>query len=115
VLAYGNVFPELNHNEIVGWEVLKDLMKQIEVIVLRDKGDHQRVQSRMAITKEIIEPLSSSVTEIFSEGESLLGRIFDLIYLGDWCSFYLAILSGIDPTPVKKIDYMKKKLAEVQL
>ncbi len=114
VLAYGNVFPELNHNEIVGWEVLKDLMKQMEVIVLRDKGDHQRVQSRMTITKEIIEPLSSSVIEIFSEGKSLLGRIFDLIYLGDWCSFYLAILNGVDPTPVKKIDYLKSKLAEVR-
>lgn len=113
VLAYGNLFPELDHNEIVGWEVLKDLMKQIEVIILRDKGDHQRVQLRMTITKEIIEPLSSSVIEIFSEGKSLLGRIFDLIYLGDWCSFYLAILNGVDPTPVKKIDYLKSKLAEV--
>jgi glucose/mannose-6-phosphate isomerase len=112
VLAYGNVFPELNHNEIVGWEVLKDLMKQIEVLLLRDKGDHERVQLRMAITKEVIAPYSSRVTEILSDGKFLLGRIFDLIYLGDWCSFYLAISNGVDPTPVRHIDYLKKKLAE---
>ncbi|HTR80480.1 MAG TPA: bifunctional phosphoglucose/phosphomannose isomerase [Bacteroidota bacterium] len=113
ILAYGHVFPELNHNEIVGWEVLKDIMKKIHVIILRDKGDHGRVRLRMDITKEIIREFAAGITELQSEGESLLARMFSLLYLGDWVSFYLAILNGVDPTPVKKIDYLKESLGKV--
>jgi len=112
-LAYGNVFPELNHNEIVGWEVLRDVMKRIHVIILRDKGDNPRVQLRMNITKEIIRECADGITEVQSEGKSLLARIFSLLYLGDWVSYYLAIGNGIDPTPVKKIDFLKNELAKV--
>jgi len=112
-LAYGNVFPELNHNEIVGWEVLRDVMKQIHVIILRDEGDNARVQLRMNITKEIIGEFADGITEVRSEGKSLLARIFSLLYLGDWVSYYLAVGNGIDPTPVKKIDLLKNELAKV--
>ncbi|MQY76867.1 MAG: hypothetical protein GH155_04480 [Spirochaeta sp.] len=55
---------------------------------------------------------AKNVIEVFSEGDELLSRIFSLIYIGDFVSFYLAILNGIDPTPVDKITYLKKKLAE---
>jgi glucose/mannose-6-phosphate isomerase len=113
-LAYGHVFPELDHNEIVGWEVLKDVMKKIHIIVLRDRGDNARVQLRMNITEEVIRPFADGVTEVHSEGTSLLARMFSLLYLGDWVSFYLAMLNGIDPTPVKKIDFLKNELAKVK-
>lgn len=113
-LAYGNVFPELNHNEIVGWEALTELMKKTHLIFLRDKNDFKRVALRMNITKKILENFPANFTEIYSLGKSELTRIFYLIYFGDWVSFYLAILNGIDPTPVKKIDYLKNKLAEVK-
>jgi glucose/mannose-6-phosphate isomerase len=112
-LAYGHVFPELNHNEIVGWEVLKDIMKKIHVILLRDDGDYARVQLRMKITKEVIREFADGITEVHSEGKSLLARIFSLLYLGDWVSFYLAMANGVDPTPVKKIDLLKEELAKV--
>ena len=112
-LAYGHVFPELNHNEIVGWEVLGEIMKKIHVVILRDKGDHARVRLRMDITKEIIREFADGITELHSEGEGLLARMFSLLYLGDWVSFYLAILNGVDPTPVKKIDYLKESLGKV--
>ncbi len=113
-LAYGNVFPELNHNEIVGWEVLKDLMKKIHVVILRDKEDNGRVQLRMKTTKKIIHDFADGITEVNSEGNGLLARMFSLLYLGDWVSFYLAILNGVDPTPVKKIDFLKDELAKIQ-
>jgi glucose/mannose-6-phosphate isomerase len=45
-------------------------------------------------------------------GESALARMFSLAYVGDFVSFYLAILNGIDPTPVRMIDYLKKELAK---
>ena len=113
VLAFGNVVPEMNHNELVGWRVLKDLMKNMTVVILRDASDHRRVQKRMDIMKSIVGEFSGDVLEVRSEGRSLLARMFSLIHLGDWVSFYLAILNGVDPTPVKVIDYLKTQLAKV--
>jgi glucose/mannose-6-phosphate isomerase len=110
-LAFGHVFPEMNHNELVGWKVLKDQMREMQVLVLRDKEDHKRVQIRMNITKSILSEYTSRVTEVWSEGTSLLTRMFSLVYLGDWVSYYLAILNKEDPTPVKVIEYLKNELA----
>jgi len=103
----------MNHNELVGWKVLRRIMQDMSVVFLRDKGDHKRVQLRTEITKDIANQYASSVIEVHSEGKSPLARMFSLIYLGDWVSFYLAILNGIDPTPVKVIDYLKNELAKV--
>ena len=113
MLAFGHVIPEMNHNELVGWNVSKDIMKKITVVILRDRGDHPRVQLRMGITREIVSAYAGEVLEVASEGKSLLARMFSLIYLGDWVSFYLAMLNRIDPTPVRVIDMLKKKLASV--
>ena len=113
-LAFGHLFPELNHNEIVGWEVLKDLMKKMHVIILRDKEDYKRIQLRMDVTKGIIGGLADGITEVHSEGKSLLARMFSLLYLADWLSFYLAMLNGVDPSPVKKIDFLKEELGKVK-
>jgi len=111
-LASSHVFPEMNHNEIVGWEHPKKMFKDLVVVMLRDRGLHPRIIKRMDITKEIISQEGVSVIEIYSQGEDLLSRIFSLIYIGDFVSFYLAILYGIDPTPVERVTYLKKKLAE---
>jgi len=102
----------MNHNEIVGWQENPELLKNFAVIFLRDKSDHSQVQKRMDITREIITPFAASVMEIDGEGTSKLERIIDLIHLGDWVSFYLAIIYNLDPTPVEKINYLKSKLSE---
>jgi len=111
-LAFGHVLPEMNHNELVGWKVLEREMREMQVIFLRDKEDHPRVQMRMGITGEVLARYTDRVTEVWSEGEGLLARLFSLIYLGDWVSYYLAILHGEDPTPVAVIDYLKTSLAQ---
>ena len=113
-LAFGHVFPELNHNEIVGWEVLNDIMSKIHVVILRDKDDYKRIQVRMDTTKNIIEGLPDGITEVYSHGKSLLARTFSLLYLADWISFYLAMLNHVDPSPVKKIDLLKATLSRVK-
>ncbi len=113
VLAFGHVLPEMNHNELVGWNVLKRHMKTTRVLFLRDREDHARVQLRMKIMKELVGKYSPNVIEVWSEGSSMLARMFSLIYLGDWTSFYLAMLNGVDPTPVKVIDYLKGELSKV--
>jgi glucose/mannose-6-phosphate isomerase len=111
-LAFGHVLPEMNHNEIVGWKVDRQLLKKTAVVFLRDAGTHPRVRVREDVTKEILRKKSSMVLEAWSEGDSLLTRIFSLVYLGDWVSYYLAILNNEDPTPVRVIDYLKGELAK---
>jgi glucose/mannose-6-phosphate isomerase len=112
ILSWHNVFPEMNHNELVGWGQRPQSAQGLQVIYLRDRQDHPRVQKRMEITRELIEKTSAPVIEAWSEGHSRLARLFSMIFLGDLVSVYVAILSGVDPTPVHKIDLLKKRLEE---
>jgi glucose/mannose-6-phosphate isomerase len=113
-LSWHHTFPEMNHNEIVGWENPKKLFKGLVVVMLRDKTVHPRTALRMDITASLIRKEGAKVIEISSRGESLLARMFSLIYIGDFVSFYLAILYGIDPTPVEKVTFLKNELAKVK-
>jgi glucose/mannose-6-phosphate isomerase len=113
-LASNHVFPEMNHNEIVGWQNPKKLFKNFVVLMLRDKDMHPRVTKRMDITRDIIKKEDVEVLEIWSRGENLLSRILSLIYIGDFISYYLAILYGIDPTPVDRVTYLKEQLKDSQ-
>lgn len=111
-LAFGNYFPELNHNEIVGWQENSEILSKFAVLFLKDKEDNPRILKRLEITKEIIKPYRGIDIVIESEGNSKLERIFDLVYLGDWVSYYLAILNKVDPSPIEKINILKNKLME---
>lgn len=112
-LSSTHVFPEMTHNEIVGWEYPKEILKNFIVIMLRDSSDHPRVAKRMDITRDILaKEKKINVIEVHSEGEGLLSRIFSIIYIGDFVSYYLAILNKTDPTPVDRITYLKDELAK---
>lgn len=111
-LSSSHLFPELTHNEIVGWVNPKNLIRDFVVIILRDKADHPRIAKRMDITSGIIKERAANVIEVWSEGDGLLARIYSLVYIGDFTSFYLAILNGVDPTPVERIDFLKRELAK---
>jgi glucose/mannose-6-phosphate isomerase len=109
-LAFGHVFPEMNHNELVGWKVLRRVMEEMAVVYLHDREDHPRVALRMEIARGIIGEFAARIIDVRSEGKSRLARTFSLVHLGDWASFYLAMLNGVDPTPVNVIDYLKRQL-----
>jgi glucose/mannose-6-phosphate isomerase len=109
-LGSSHFFPEMNHNEIVGWDNPAALLKKFAVVILRDKGDHPRVAKRMDITESILRARCANLTEVRSSGKGLLARIFSLVYTGDFVSFYLAILNKRDPTPVGRIKYLKDRL-----
>lgn len=111
--AVWNAFPELNHNETVGWETPREVTRSFHVVVLRDRNDLDRIQTRIEVTREIMEGAVSGMTELWAEGESEVARLFSLVYPGDWVSLYLALLYRIDPTPVKMIDLLKSRLASV--
>jgi len=112
-LSSSNVLPEMNHNEIVGWRFPEKLLKDFKVIMLSDKDDHKRTKERMRISEEIIKKSGAEVIVLKMEKGGRLARMYSLIYIGDFVSFYLAILNNIDPTPVEAIDYLKKELGKI--
>ena len=115
MLAYGNYYPELNHNEIMGWESANgnSIHNQLGVVVLRDSNDHARNAHRMRVTHDILHGLAGSWIEVESDGNHALSRMLSLIVLGDWVSLYLAYLREVDPTPIGFIDRLKNELAKV--
>ena len=110
--SFWHVFPELNHNETVSWEFLAEITKDFSLILLRDEQEPERVKKRIDITRELIEHKFGSVETIWAEGKSKLSKMLSLIYLSDFVSVYLAVLYGIDPSPVERISVLKKRLAE---
>ena len=111
-LAYCNVYPEMNHNEIEGWKYPPNLTRQCHVVQLRDSAAHPQTQRRMDITAELIREHAAGITEVHSQGESFLARIFSLLAIVDWTSFYLAILYAQDPPPIDRIHELKRRLAQ---
>jgi len=112
ILCLAGVFPEMNHNEITGWEDVRHICRDFSVIFLRDRDEHPRVSRRMQVSRELITKRAENIIEVASRGESLLARTFSLIYIGTFVSFYLAMLNSVDPTPVNNVTYLKKRLAE---
>jgi len=110
-LAFNHQFPELNHNEIVGWEYPAEDMERFRVIYLTDKKLHPQNQKRMDVTAELLENYVGGIMRFASSGNCRLARLLSSINLGDYLSLYLAILNGIDPSPVERIENLKKRLA----
>ncbi|MFH1684373.1 MAG: bifunctional phosphoglucose/phosphomannose isomerase [Candidatus Margulisiibacteriota bacterium] len=110
VTALLNLFPELNHNEIVNLAAVKREEQNFCLIFLRDEKDLEKVKKRMQITKSLIGRQMGGVNEVYSQGKSSLAKILSLVLFGDFLSVYLAVLQGIDPTEVNIITRLKKEL-----
>lgn len=110
-LAFANHFAEFNHNELVGWsKTIEPFKDKLIVIMLRDAGDHPQIRKRMNIVKDIIQNLEVELVEVHSKGAVRLERMFSLIQIGDFTSYYLAVLNEVDPTPVDVINDLKNAL-----
>ncbi|MEP7234816.1 MAG: bifunctional phosphoglucose/phosphomannose isomerase [Ignavibacteriota bacterium] len=111
-VAFGNVLPEMNHNEINGWDFPSATQDRFQVLFLRSEQDeHPQVTKRFGILHDVLTSKGVEVQEFSAQGNSLLARMFSLIALGDWTSYYLALLAGVDPSPVPVIMQLKSKLA----
>lgn len=112
MLSGSHELPELNHNEIVGFHKNPELLKDFGVIWLIDPTMSPRLQKRLSITQEIINPLVSYQITVEAQGPTFIAHMFYLIYLGDWVSFWCAILHHENPTPVDRITALKELLAK---
>lgn len=113
-MAFSNVYPELGHNEVMGWECPERFREEHFIIMLRDGDDHPRVKKQMDITHAMLEPLSGGAAVVDSEGtkgrEGRLMRLLSVLLLGDFTSVYLAVEYGKDPTPIGGIERIKEQL-----
>lgn len=109
-LAFVNLFPEFNHNEIVGWDLPWSLLDNLAVVILGGKGDHPRVAARMEIVSAYLKSKDCKVVKVDRQFEEGLANILLWIQFVDFASYYLALLNGVDPTPVRPIEYLKEKL-----
>lgn len=110
--AFYEIFPELNHNATVGYEFPADLVQRLFVVFLRSSRLHPRTLIRYKLTAEMLSNAKVSHEIIDAKGESALSQMMSLVFCGDWVSYYLALLNETDPSPVKVIDFLKKRLAE---
>ncbi len=106
-LAFGNIVPEMNHNEINSWVLPGDLTKRFSIVFLRNPDAQSRMTVRFNATKNILQDRVKNFIEIHAEGSNLFEQLFSLIYLADWTSYWLALLNDQDPTTIDDILALK--------
>jgi len=111
MLAFHNELPELNHNEVVGWENNPELFNHLSIIWLKDKSDHERVSVRQDVTGAILDNVTKNQYKVSVGGGSRFERLLHLIHYGDWVSLWCAYLHDTDPSPVEKISNLKDQLS----
>lgn len=108
-LCWHHVYPEMNHNELVGWEGGDD---RFGTIIMRSQDDHARSRLRMDITDDMIRAKGALVEFVDAVGDTREARTFDLIQQGDWLSLLLAEHYGVDPVAIVPIEHLKSELSK---
>lgn len=112
--AFYNVFPELNHNEMTGFDVIsttEGLSRKLHFIFLTDSVDHPQNQKRMKVCKELYETRGLSVTEVPLEGKSTLEKIFSSLLIADWTALHLSKIYGTEAEQVPMVEEFKRLIA----
>ena len=110
VLCWHHIIPEMNHNELVGWT---EKNENLSVLIFLDKDEYTRNLARVDINRNVITKHASSVTEIYSKGNSVIEKAIYFIHLGDWISIELAALRGVDAVEVNVINHLKSALSKI--
>jgi glucose/mannose-6-phosphate isomerase len=108
--AFFNELPELDHNELAGWEGAHDVGR-FSAVFLDDSDAHPRVKARMDLTERTIAGNAVASFRLETRGQTSIERVISLVLLGDLVSIYLAALRGLDPGPVPVLQDLKDALA----
>lgn len=111
-VAYMNVYPEANHNEFIGW-ASHPVEKPFAVFDLKSSFDHDRIGKRFEITDKLLSGRRPKATPVNMAGDTALSQMLWGSILADFVSIYVAILNGVDPTPVDLVEDLKHELANV--
>lgn len=107
-LAVAGALPEMNHNEIEAWRAPE--AGRLHAVLLRDRGEHPDIGRRFEVLRALIGPVAGGISEAWSRGDGRLARLLSLTYLGQWTSYYLALLRGVDPWLVPMLEEVKRRL-----
>lgn len=105
--AFFGDLPEAHHNEVVGWHHANDALI---ALILETSEEHERMVRRFDVTAEVMNEAGVEACRIEGRGNSPLAQLMSLVLLGDLASVYLAVLRGVDPTPVEAIESLKRRL-----
>ncbi|MDX9913393.1 MAG: bifunctional phosphoglucose/phosphomannose isomerase [Candidatus Moranbacteria bacterium] len=103
--AFWNYFPELNHNEMVGFT---NPQANFFFVMLNDAEDHPQNRKRFEVMGRLMEKKGMGVEIIEMRGDNVFEKVFSSLCLGDWTSYYLALEYGTDPTPVDMVEEFKE-------
>jgi len=107
-----DVMSELNHNAVVGFEHPPIAKEALTVLLLRSDRDNPRHKLRFEVTRELLDRSRIPHKTLQFAGRNMLSEVLQMVLFTDYVSFYIALLNGADPTPVKSIDYLKDRLAK---
>ena len=108
--AFHNEIPEMNHNEIIGWESYQEKVFHSKIVTIVDENYHPQIQKRFDILKDIFSKSGVETLTLKSKEDSYKVRLLDLIYLVDWISYYVGVLRGYDPSEIDNIYTLKDRL-----
>ena len=106
--AFSHAFPELDHNEIVGWEGGRS--GRFSAVILRDPSEQTETRRMIEVTGELIAGDAVVVEHVWGVGETVSARAFSMVAFGDWVSYYAALARGVDPIPVERIGELKRRM-----
>lgn len=110
--AFHNVVPEMNHNEIIGWETVNGDTSNLSVINILEETYHPQTMKRFNIVSGLILDKGIKVLHILSDQKDVKMRLMDMVYLLDWVTYYAAILNAKDPSEIDFIHLLKKELGK---
>jgi glucose/mannose-6-phosphate isomerase len=110
VHAFHNEIPEMNHNEIIGWESYQEKTFHAKIINIVDESYHPQIKKRFEIISEIFSNIKVETINIKSSEKNYKVRLLDLIYTTDWITYYLAVLRCFDPSEIDNIHLLKNRL-----
>ena len=110
-VAFWNVYPETNHNEFVGWSS-HPVEKPFAVFDLRSSFEHPRILKRFEVTDRLLSGMRPKATVVDLAGDTPLAQMLWGSILADFVSIYVAILNGVDPTPVDLVEKFKAEMVK---
>jgi glucose/mannose-6-phosphate isomerase len=108
LLAVAGAVPEMNHNEIEVWR--GPGARELHAVLLREDGEPPEIARRFTLMRALLGPTAGGVSEAWARGRSRLARLLSLLYLGQWVSYYAAMLRETDPWPVPMLTEVKQRL-----
>jgi len=110
--AFFEIFPELNHNAVVGYEFPPEAKERLLVFMLRSSSLNSRNLLRYEVTARLLAKAGIAHEFVEARGKSALAQVLSLVHLGDYASFYLSMLNEVDPTSTDAINFVKQHLAQ---